>query len=104
MAKKQLDPLKAKQQKQKKILAVLGVVFLGVAAFMGPQALEAASSTAASAARHPRERRESRCGCSHACSADPAGCGGTGSRNRDRLVGRTRRRDNDRPGRPARVL
>jgi hypothetical protein len=37
MAKKQLDPLKAKQQKQKKILAVLGVVFLGVAAFMGPK-------------------------------------------------------------------
>jgi len=37
MAKKQLDPLKAKQQKQKKVLAVLGVVFLGVAAFMGPK-------------------------------------------------------------------
>jgi hypothetical protein len=37
MAKKQLDPLKAKQQKQKKLLAVLGVVFLGVAAFMGPK-------------------------------------------------------------------
>ncbi|MGZ4415787.1 MAG: hypothetical protein ACXVRZ_15645 [Gaiellaceae bacterium] len=37
MAKKQLDPLKAKQQKQKKILAVLGVVFLGVVAFMGPK-------------------------------------------------------------------
>ena len=37
MAKKQLDPLKAKQQKQKKILAVLGVVFLGVASFMGPK-------------------------------------------------------------------
>jgi hypothetical protein len=37
MAKKQVDPLKAKQQKQKKILAVLGVVFLGVAAFMGPK-------------------------------------------------------------------
>ena len=35
MAKKQLDPLKAKQQKQKKIAAVLGVIFLGVAAFMG---------------------------------------------------------------------
>ena len=29
MAKKQLDPLKAKQQKQKIIAAVLGVVFLG---------------------------------------------------------------------------
>ena len=37
MAKKQLDPLKAKQQKQKKILIVLSVVFLGVAAFMGPK-------------------------------------------------------------------
>ena len=37
MAKKQVDPLKAKQQKQKKILAVLGVVFLGVVAFMGPK-------------------------------------------------------------------
>ena len=37
MAKKQLDPLKAKQQKQKKILAVLGVIFLGVVAFMGPK-------------------------------------------------------------------
>jgi hypothetical protein len=36
MAKK-LDPLKAKQKKQKIILAVLGVVFLGVAAFMGPK-------------------------------------------------------------------
>ena len=37
MAKKQVDPLKAKQQKQKKILAVLSVVFLGVVAFMGPK-------------------------------------------------------------------
>jgi hypothetical protein len=37
MAKKHVDPLKAKQQKQKKILAVLGVLFLGVAAFMGPK-------------------------------------------------------------------
>jgi hypothetical protein len=37
MAKKHVDPLKAKQQKQKKILAVLGVIFLGVAAFMGPK-------------------------------------------------------------------
>lgn len=36
MAKK-FDPLKAKQKKQKIILAVLGVVFLGVAAFMGPK-------------------------------------------------------------------
>lgn len=34
---KRLDPLKAKQKKQKIILAVLGVVFLGVAAFMGPK-------------------------------------------------------------------
>jgi hypothetical protein len=37
MAKNRVDSLKAKQQKQKKILAVLGVVFLGVAAFMGPK-------------------------------------------------------------------
>ena len=37
MAKKHVDPLKAKQQKQKKILAALSVVFLGVAAFMGPK-------------------------------------------------------------------
>ena len=37
MAKKQVDPLKAKQQKEKKILAVLSVVFLGVVAFMGPK-------------------------------------------------------------------
>ena len=36
MAKK-LDPLKAKQKKQKIMLAVLSVVFLGVAAFMGPK-------------------------------------------------------------------
>ena len=82
MAKKQLDPLKAKQQKQKKILAVLGVVFLGVAAFMGPQALEAAASAAASAARHPRERRESRCGCPHARRTDPARRAGAGCRRR----------------------
>jgi hypothetical protein len=37
MAKKHVDPAKAKQKKQKIMLAVLGVVFLGVAAFMGPK-------------------------------------------------------------------
>ena len=37
MAKKRVDPLKEKQKKQKILLAVLGVAFLGVAAFMGPK-------------------------------------------------------------------
>lgn len=37
MAKKHVDPLKAKQKKQKIIAAVLGVVFLGVLAVMGPR-------------------------------------------------------------------
>ena len=37
MAKKHVDPLKAKQKKQKILLAVLGVAFLGVAAFEGPK-------------------------------------------------------------------
>ena len=37
MAKKQVDPLKAKQKRQKIIAAVLGVVFLGVFAFTGPR-------------------------------------------------------------------
>ncbi|MFL5968150.1 MAG: hypothetical protein ACJ74L_01015 [Gaiellaceae bacterium] len=34
---KRVDPLKAKQRKQKIIAAVLGVVFLGVGAFQGPK-------------------------------------------------------------------
>ena len=37
MAKKHVDTLKAKQKKQKIIAALLGVVFLGVAAFQGPK-------------------------------------------------------------------
>jgi hypothetical protein len=37
MAKKPVDPLKAKQKKQKILLAVLGVAFLGVVAFEGPK-------------------------------------------------------------------
>jgi hypothetical protein len=37
MAKKHVDPLKAKQKKQKILLAVLGVAFLGVVAFEGPK-------------------------------------------------------------------
>jgi hypothetical protein len=37
MAKRHVDSLKAKQKKQKIIAAVLGVVFLGVAAFQGPK-------------------------------------------------------------------
>jgi hypothetical protein len=37
MAKKQVDPLKAKQKKQKILLAVLGVAFIGVVAFEGPK-------------------------------------------------------------------
>jgi hypothetical protein len=37
MAKKHVDPLKEKQKKQKILLAVLGVAFLGVVAFEGPK-------------------------------------------------------------------
>jgi hypothetical protein len=37
MAKKHVDPLKAKQKKQKILLAVLGVAFIGVVAFEGPK-------------------------------------------------------------------
>jgi hypothetical protein len=37
MAKRHVDSLKAKQKKQKIILAVLGVVFLGVLGFQGPR-------------------------------------------------------------------
>jgi hypothetical protein len=37
MAKKPVDPLKAKQKKQKIVAAVLGVVFIGVLAIMGPK-------------------------------------------------------------------
>ena len=37
MARKAVDTLKAKQKKQKIVAAVLGVVFLGIAAFQGPK-------------------------------------------------------------------
>ena len=40
MAKKHVDPLKAKQKKQKIIAAVLGVVFLGVLAFEVPRVMK----------------------------------------------------------------
>ena len=37
MARKPADAFKAKQKKQKIVLAVLGVVFLGLVAFQGPK-------------------------------------------------------------------
>jgi hypothetical protein len=37
MAKKGIEPLKEKQRRQKILLAVLGVVFLGLVAFQGPK-------------------------------------------------------------------
>ncbi|MDX6436634.1 MAG: hypothetical protein QOK34_1468 [Gaiellaceae bacterium] len=40
MAKKTIDPLKAKQRKQKIMAIVLGVVFLGVAAFEVPRVMK----------------------------------------------------------------
>ena len=40
MAKKQVDPLKAKQKKQKILLAVLGVVFLALVAFEAPKMMK----------------------------------------------------------------
>jgi hypothetical protein len=40
MAKKHVDPLKAKQKKQKILLAVLGVVFLGLIAFEAPKVMK----------------------------------------------------------------
>jgi hypothetical protein len=40
MAKKQIDPLKAKQKRQKIVAAVLGVVFLGLLAFQLPRVLK----------------------------------------------------------------
>jgi hypothetical protein len=40
MAKKNVDPLKAKEKKQKIIAAVLGVVFLGVMAFEVPKVMK----------------------------------------------------------------
>ena len=40
MAKKHVDPLKAKEKKQKIILAVLGVAFLGLMAFQVPRVMK----------------------------------------------------------------
>lgn len=40
MAKKHVDPLKAKQKKQKILAAVLGVVFLGLVAFQAPRVMK----------------------------------------------------------------
>ena len=40
MAKKHVDPLKAKEKKQKILLAVLGVVFLGLVAFQAPRVMK----------------------------------------------------------------
>ena len=40
MAKKPVDPLKAKEKKQKILLAVLGVVFLGLMAFQVPRVMK----------------------------------------------------------------
>jgi hypothetical protein len=40
MAKKPVDPLKAKEKKQKILLAVLGVVFLGLMAFQLPRVMK----------------------------------------------------------------
>ena len=40
MARKSVDPLKAKQKKQKILAGVLGVLFLGLLAFQGPRVLK----------------------------------------------------------------
>ncbi|TML11926.1 MAG: hypothetical protein E6G33_14155, partial [Actinobacteria bacterium] len=40
MAKKPVDPLKAKQKKQKIVAAVLGVLFLGLLAFQVPRVMK----------------------------------------------------------------
>jgi hypothetical protein len=40
MAKKQVDPLKAKQKRQKIVAAVLGVLFLGLLAFQVPRVMK----------------------------------------------------------------
>ena len=40
MAKKPIDPLKAKERKQKKILAVLGVLFIGLMFFQVPRLMK----------------------------------------------------------------
>ena len=50
MARKHVDPLKAKQKKQKILAAVLGVVFLGLVAFQAPKVMKQLNPPA------PRER------------------------------------------------
>ena len=40
MAKKHVDPLKAKQKKQKIIAAVLGVLFVGLLGFQVPRVMK----------------------------------------------------------------
>ncbi len=47
MAKKHVDPLKAKEKKQKIVLAVLGVAFLGVMAFQVPRVMKMLKTPAA---------------------------------------------------------
>ena len=49
MANKRVDSLKAKQKKQKIVAAVLGVLFLGVAAFQGPKLWKQLHPTASQA-------------------------------------------------------
>src|SRR5712691_4508609 len=51
MAKKNVDPLKAKQKKQKIIAAVLGVAFLGVLAFEVPRVMKMMKTPAAPVAQ-----------------------------------------------------
>jgi hypothetical protein len=51
MAKKTIDPLKAKQKKQKIIAAVLGVAFLGVMAFEVPRVMKMMKTPAAPVAQ-----------------------------------------------------
>jgi hypothetical protein len=51
MAKKTVDPLKAKQKKQKIIAAVLGVAFIGVMAFQVPRVMKMMKTPAPAAAQ-----------------------------------------------------
>jgi hypothetical protein len=50
MAKKHVDPLKAKEKKQKIILAVLSVLFLGLVAFQAPRVMKQLNPPAPAAA------------------------------------------------------
>jgi hypothetical protein len=53
MAKKTVDPLKEKEKKQKILLAVLGVLFVGILAFTGPKTWKRLHPPAAPAASTP---------------------------------------------------